>query len=65
MSKSRAHNWASDDRVEDGYLDTPMVDINRNPEEKGYDSEPSPKQTQKIPANCTLRLLLSNPLKKG
>ena len=48
MSKSMSHNWASDDRVEDGYLDTPMDDINRNPEEKGCDSEPSPTQTQKI-----------------
>ena len=39
MSRNISHEWASDDRIGDGYLDTPLKNENRNPEDKRHEDE--------------------------
>ena len=39
LSKERAKDWNTDDRVKDGYMDTLIPKKNLSPTEKGYDTD--------------------------
>ena len=58
MSKNRAKNWASDERIEDGYQDAPFVNKNRNSEDKRHDSLPSPLPVKTLSATNPKKMAL-------
>ena len=52
LSKERANNWNSDDRLEDGYKDDLIAEKNQTPSEKGYDTDyasTSKTHTDRVP----------------
>ena len=49
LSKERALNWKTDDRIEDGHKDSLIPKKNKSPAEKGYESDYPPTSKPSSP----------------